>query len=150
MKHGFVEINAEKARDIIKANHQKMSKLSQSLGYSQSWLQHALKNGSIHTEDIKALEELGCDLRPAQVVHPTVWLVKIDIGLIIETIIRADKDEAIYSIANDLGIDWKTVKRYIETWETNHFGIKPGQLLDLYDIIEKEKNNASWISSDNA
>lgn len=143
MREGYVAIDRKMARDIIKANHQKMSALSVSLGYSPSWLQHALQNGSLHTEDLKALLGFGLDLRPAKKVNPTEWTIKLDIGLILDTVIRANNGESIYSIADSLGIDWKTARRYIATWKDSRFGIKQEQLLALYNIIEKENRDAS-------
>lgn len=134
----FYAIDGEIAKKIIKRNGFKMTELSRALGFSNSWLQHSLFNGSLNVDDVERLNELGVDLTPALKDIPENWIQKTDIGMIFDVILLHSQGHSITRIADEIGISWKTVRRYIETWRHTKFHVQKRQLEEMATLIERE------------
>lgn len=137
-KEGFIRIDGDYAKKLLRSQGYTASSLSRALYRSPSWLSANLKIGSIHREDVKRLQELGCDLSPALITVPTVWVLKFDLGLILKVIIMTHNGDSIRHISNTLGIDWKTVKRYTETWKETRFGMSQELIEQMLTVFTEE------------
>ena len=137
-KDGFVPINKQHAMDLIRQSGHSASGLSVLTGHSPSWLSSNLKIGSIHRDDLKTLKEAGCDLYPALTVIPNIYILKSDIGIVFKTILMYREGMSFNQIAEFLGIDRTTARRYTETWYDNRFGLSADLLRLTIKAMEEE------------
>ena len=145
---GMYTLNGETAKQIIRQKRANMAWLSRELGYSYTWMYHALNNGRMHRDAFNKLKEYGINLEKAVIARPESLLINTNVGRIVRTINLRYKGYPVWVIADVERMSKDKVTAHLHTWEQTRFGLTKEDIEELLRNWNKEDETAFVKNTD--